>query len=98
MRMRIRTAHRSTFVLEDLHISVLRIRLHRTVALVALWGECCWGSHCRQWRSGRKMRRVKLRPGVDDRQNLCGGKIGKGEVVRGREGDHVAFACNWFGV
>ena len=95
--MRIRTAHCSAFVLEYLHVPVLRIGLHRAIALVALWRECCGGSHCRQRGRGREMRGVKLRPRVDDRQNLSGGKVGKSQVVRGREGDHVAFAGNWFG-
>lgn len=40
---------------------------------------------------------IELRPGLDDRQDLGGREIGKGEVVQGREGHHVAFACDWFG-
>lgn len=43
------------------------------------------------------MRRVEFRPGIDDRQDLGGRKIGKGEVVRGRECNHVTLACDWFG-
>lgn len=38
------------------------------------------------------MRRVNLRPGIYDRDNLDGGQVCKGQVMGSGEGEDVAFS------
>ena len=40
---------------------------------------------------------IDLRPGLDNGKDLGGGKIRKGEVVSGREGEYIAFSCYGLG-
>ena len=96
VRMRVRAPHRCALVLEDLHVPVLRVGFRDAVGLMAFGGEGRRGGDAREGRVGRQVRGVDLCPGVDDGQDLRGGEVGQGEVVRRGEGYHVAFAGDGF--
>lgn len=82
MRMRIRTTHCGTFILEDLHPFILLI----WGSNIMTWG-CKGGrlSNTCQGRWRRQMCGVDLCPCLYDGKNLSRSEVCECEVVRGRE-------------
>lgn len=95
VRVRVRAAHRSALVLEDLHVPVLLLGLGQ-VGSGRVGGQSGGRGDGGQRRLGRKVRRIELGPGVDDGGDFCGRQIGQGEVVGCGEGEDVAFSGDGF--
>ena len=91
VRVRVRTTHRGTFILEDLHIPVLLLGLGQAGCGRVGWQGGGRGDRS-QRRVGRQVRRIDLGPGIDDGDDLRGRQVGQGEIMGCGEGEDVAFA------
>ena len=79
--MRVGAAHCGAFVLEDLHVAVLRVGSCDIATFMAFGREGRCRCNFRKEGVGRKVRSVDLGPGLNNREDFCRLKIGEGEVV-----------------
>ena len=98
VRVRVGAAHGGALVLEDLHVP--QLTLGRIDLAVGVGGKAGQDLVCLRLERvrGRQVAGVDAGPGLDDGQDLGSGHVGQGEVVLGREGEHVAPAGDGLGL
>lgn len=98
VRVRVRAAHGAAFVLEDLHVAVLTafgsVVLGDTVGLRWQGGRGCGFG---EGAAGVEVRGVDFGPLLYHWKDCGRWHVGQREVVVGREGNNVAFACGRLG-